>query len=64
MCSFSVQGKNVKYREYGASCRESKRRGPAVLWAVVFFGSYTVKKLCDILVPSRDVTYQTLPGRE
>ncbi len=24
----------------------------------------TVKKLFDIPVPSRDVTYQTLPGRE
>jgi hypothetical protein len=26
--------------------------------------SYTAKKLFDIAVPSRDVTYQTLPGRE
>ncbi len=25
---------------------------------------HTVKKLFDIPVPSRDVTYQTLPGRE
>jgi hypothetical protein len=25
---------------------------------------YAVKKLFDIPVPSRDVTYQTLPGRE
>ncbi len=25
---------------------------------------YTVKKLFDFPVPSRDVTYQTLPGRE
>jgi hypothetical protein len=24
---------------------------------------YTVKKACDIHVPSRDVTYQTLSGR-
>jgi hypothetical protein len=26
--------------------------------------AYTVKKLSDIPVPSRDVTYQTLPRRE
>jgi hypothetical protein len=26
--------------------------------------AYTVKKLFDIPVPSRDVTYQTLPRRE
>jgi hypothetical protein len=25
---------------------------------------YTVKKVNDFPVPSRDVTYQTLPGRE
>jgi hypothetical protein len=25
---------------------------------------YTVKKVIDFPVPSRDVTYQTLPGRE
>jgi hypothetical protein len=25
---------------------------------------YTVKKVCDIPVPNRDVTYQTLSGRE
>ncbi len=27
-------------------------------------GKYTVKKVSDIPIPSRDVTYQTLPGRE
>ena len=27
-------------------------------------GIYTVKKVSDISVPSRDVTYQTLPGWE
>jgi hypothetical protein len=26
--------------------------------------AYTVKKVIDFFVPSRDVTYQTLPGRE
>ncbi len=26
--------------------------------------SYTVKKVSNFSVPSRDVTYQTLPGRE
>jgi hypothetical protein len=26
--------------------------------------SYTVKKVTDFPVPSLDVTYQTLPGRE
>ncbi len=26
--------------------------------------TYTVKKVNDFPVPSRDVTYQTLPGRE
>jgi hypothetical protein len=26
--------------------------------------TYTVKKLFEIPVPSRDVTYQTLPGQE
>jgi hypothetical protein len=28
------------------------------------FNLHTVKRLFDILVPSRDVTYQTLPGQE
>jgi hypothetical protein len=27
-------------------------------------GEYTVKKVIDFPVPGRDVTYQTLPGRE
>jgi hypothetical protein len=26
-------------------------------------GVYTVKKVCDIPVPSQDVTYQILPGK-
>jgi len=30
----------------------------------VAVGDYTVKKHFDIPVPSRDVTYHTLPGRE
>ncbi len=30
----------------------------------MFASEYTVKKLFDIPVPTRDVTYQTLPGQE
>ncbi len=28
----------------------------------LYYGAHTVKKLFDIPVPSRDVTYQTLSG--
>jgi hypothetical protein len=42
-------------------------RGVAVVVHIVFdvpalAGIHTVKKISDIPVPSRDITYQTLPG--
>jgi hypothetical protein len=39
-------------------------KGPMPLQYPNFASHYTVKKLFDIPVPSQDVTYQTLPGKE
>jgi len=43
---------------------QSKARAGASFKKVKKYSIYTVKKHFDIPVPSRDVTYQTLPGRE
>jgi hypothetical protein len=45
--------------------KSALERNPSILQATPYkYSTYTVKKVIDILVPSPDVTYQTLPGRE
>jgi hypothetical protein len=45
------------------TCRFLRQIGPGVA-SLAMKILYTVKKVSDISVSSRDVTYQTLPGRE
>ncbi len=43
---------------------KSRYRKDLVQSYMILHIPYTVKKFSDFSVPSRDVTYQTLPGRE
>ncbi len=51
----SLPRANYNLRFYEYKVRSAAWRG----WS-----AYTVKKVSGFPVPSRDVTYQTLPGRE
>jgi hypothetical protein len=63
---------NRVFRVWDSSCITQRNTYRVILEKIVsregYFWrlskTYTVKKLFDISVPSRDVTYQTLPGRE